>query len=75
MSALDEEDELSGSRQVILILRLVLDRQARLQHGELVDAESVSQGRFVSLTGMTDVLTGWFERHCRDDATDTDPTV
>jgi hypothetical protein len=72
VSALDEEDELSGSRQVILILRLVLDRQARLHHGELVDAESVSQGRFVSLSGMTDAVTRWFERHCRDDAVNTD---
>ena len=75
MRVLEEEDDLSGSRQVVLILRLVLDRQAQLHHGELVDTESVSQGRFVSLAGMTDVVTRWFERHCRDDAAGTDPLM
>ena len=69
---LDLEDELAGSRQVVLILRLVLDRQAQLHHGELVDAEAVCQGRFVSLTGLTDVVTRWFERHYREDAGDGD---
>jgi hypothetical protein len=72
---LDQEDELAGSRQVVLILRLVLDRQARLHHGELVDIESVSQGRFASLNGLTDVVTRWFERHCPADPTDADPMM
>ena len=72
MPVLDQEDELAGSRQVVLILRLVLDRQARLHHGELVDAKAVCQGRFVNLTGLTNVVTRWFERHCPDDAVDED---
>lgn len=75
MPVLDQEDELAGSRQVVLVLRLVLDRQARLRHGELVDAETVCQGRFVSLTGLTDVVTRWFERHCPDDPMDDDPMM
>jgi hypothetical protein len=58
---LDQEDELAGSRQVVLILRLVLDRQALLHHGELVDTESVSQGRFVNQAGLADTLRHWFE--------------
>jgi hypothetical protein len=72
---LDQEDDLADSRQVVLILRLVLNRQARLHHGELVDTNSVSHGKFVSLTGLTDIVTRWFERHDRDEAADADPMM
>ena len=72
MPVLDQEDELADSRQVVLILRLVLDRQAQLHHGELIDTAAVCQGRFVNLTGLTDVVTRWFERHYPDDAGDGD---
>ena len=74
MPALDQEDELSSSRQVVLILRLVLDRRGQLHHGELVDAEAIPQARFVSLSGLTDALNRWLERQYRAGAADADQT-
>ena len=54
MPASIEEDELVDSRQVFLVLRLVLNPQARLHHGELLDAEAICQGRFMTLSGLTE---------------------
>jgi hypothetical protein len=62
MPATDEDDELSGSRQVVLILRLVLDRQAGLRHGELLDTDAVGEGRFVSLDGLAEAVSRWLDR-------------
>jgi hypothetical protein len=56
------DDELYGSRQVVLVLRLVLDGQAQLHHGELLDADATRQGRFATLTGMTETVARWIER-------------
>jgi hypothetical protein len=66
--ALDQEDELSGSRQVVLILRLVLDRQLRLQHGELVDAEATVLGRFLTPEGLLEIVRQWLGRQPADHA-------
>ena len=68
MPSLDQEDELSGSRQVVLILRLVLDRRLRLQHGELVDAEATVLGRFLTLEGLPEVMRQWLGRQTTDHA-------
>jgi hypothetical protein len=64
--ALDPEDELYGSRQVVLILRLVLDRQLRLRHGEVVDAEATVQGRFLTLADLVEVIQQWLGRQRAD---------
>jgi hypothetical protein len=66
--ALDQEDELSGSRQVVLILRLVLDQRLRLRHGELVDAEATVLGRFLTLEGLLEVVQQWLARQPADHA-------
>jgi hypothetical protein len=66
--ALDQEDELSGSRQVVLILRLVLDRRLRLRHGELVDAEATVLGRFLTLEGLLSLVRKWLEQQPADHA-------
>ena len=66
--ALDQEDELSGSRQVVLILRLVLDRRLRLHHGELVDAEATVLGRFLTLEGLLELVRHWLARQPVDHA-------
>jgi hypothetical protein len=66
--ALDQEDELSGSRHVVLILRLVLDRQLRLQHGELVDAEATVLGRFLTPEGLLEIVRQWLGRQPADHA-------
>jgi hypothetical protein len=60
--AADKDDELSDSRQVVLILRLVLDRQARLRHGELLDTDAVGEGRFATTAGLLAVVQRWLER-------------
>ena len=53
-------------RQVILILRLVLDARGRLQYGEAVDTEARSQGRFVGWRGLTRTLRTWLARQEND---------
>jgi hypothetical protein len=60
--ASDREDELAGSRQVVLILRLVLDQQSQLRQGELVDAEATVLGRFLTLAGLMEVMRQWLGR-------------
>jgi hypothetical protein len=67
MALSHDDDQISGSRQIVLILRLVLDRQHQLRHGELLDAGAHLEGRFVGLAGLKDVLDRWLERQ-RDDA-------
>lgn len=66
--ALDQEDELSGSRQVVLILRFVLDRRLHLHHGELVDAEATVLGRFLTLEGLLEVVRQWLAGQPADHA-------
>jgi hypothetical protein len=68
MPVASPEDQLSGNRQVILILRLVLDRQAQLRHGELLDAEAHLEGRFAGLDGLTETVGRWLARQ-RDGTT------
>ena len=68
VSALDQEDELSGSRQVVLILRLVLDRRSQLRHGELLDDQATVQGRFLTLEGLLEAVRQWLERQPADHA-------
>lgn len=67
-----EADDLSDSRQVVLVLRLVLDQRALLRHGELLDAEGTGQGRFATVTGMTDLVRQWLENQQPDGLTDID---
>lgn len=62
MAAMRHEDELSGNRQVILILRLMLDRQNHVHRGEIIDVHGVCHGRFVNLPGLVDSVTRWLER-------------
>ena len=64
------EDDLSDTQQVVLILRLTLDRHAYLRHGELLDAEASGQGRFMTLSEMSEAVQQWLDRqqgdHFRD---------
>ena len=60
----NDDDPLSGSRQIVLILRLVLDRQHQLRRRELLDAEA--HGRIVGLAGLKDVLDRWLARQGDD---------
>ena len=71
----NHDDKLSGSRDTVLILRLVLDGQARLLHGELLDADAVGQGRFMTLAGLVEAVKRWLERQQRDLAPKGDHTT
>jgi hypothetical protein len=59
---LSTEDELAGNREVVLILRFVLDSHAELKYGELLDGHAVRQGRFVSLAELAGAVKKWLER-------------
>jgi hypothetical protein len=61
MLGLDRDHARSGNRYTVLIFRLVLDGQARLLYGELLDADAVGQGRFMSLTGLVEAVIRWLE--------------
>src|SRR4051794_7547990 len=56
------EDEISNSRDVVLILRLVLNSRSQLRYGELLDASAVHQARFATMHGLVAALNQWFER-------------
>jgi hypothetical protein len=60
------DDELSRSRHVVLVLRLVLDGHAQLRYGELLDGGAVQQGRFGSVDELMETLRQWLERQQRD---------
>jgi hypothetical protein len=62
MGRSDVESELIESRQVVLVLRLTLDRNSRLLYGELLNAEGVGQGRFIDLTHMSKTVKRWLGR-------------
>jgi hypothetical protein len=44
---------------VTVILRLLLGRQGRLEHGEVVDVDGTLRGRFNNWRGLTSTLRGW----------------
>lgn len=64
------EDELIDSHQVVLILRLTLDRDEHLRHGELLDSGAIGQGRFKSLTDLGETVQQWLERQRADRSQD-----
>lgn len=62
-------------REVVLVLRLVFDRRMDLRYGELLDAESVRQGRFVGLPDLADAVQQWMDRQRRSRPVSTDPST
>ncbi len=59
MSGFSQVDELSGRRHAVLVLRLVLDGDAQLCYGELLDAEAQSVGWFASPTSLASAVNRW----------------
>lgn len=59
-------DDLSDSRQAVLVVRLVLDQRACLRHGELLDAEGMGQGRFANVTELSELVRRWLESQQAD---------
>lgn len=50
---------LSSKQYVTLVLRLVLNKQDRLDHGELIDLSGKNEGRFNNWEGLVHVLEVW----------------
>jgi hypothetical protein len=46
-------DDLRTSRQLLVVVRLLLDADWQLQHGELVDVDETSRGRFAGWEDLT----------------------
>jgi hypothetical protein len=64
--SLSPEDKLADNREVVLVIRFVLDRHAELKYGELLDGHAIRQGRFVSLAELTGGVKKWLERQSSD---------
>jgi hypothetical protein len=64
------KDQLAGSRQVVLIVRMVLDGKSRLQYGELLDVETAGMGRFTTVNGLGETVKRWLERQRRVDGSE-----
>ena len=65
MSAASEESNLADRRYVTVVLRVVLDRQSKIAHGELVDVEGNLVSRFVGWRGMTRGIRDWVAHQVR----------
>jgi hypothetical protein len=66
----DIDDDLIDTQQVVLVLRLTLDRHASLRHGELLDAGAMGQGRFMTLSDMSEAVQQWLDRQREDRSRD-----
>jgi len=56
-------DILADKRYVTVILRLRIDRRERLVHGEVVDTEGKSQGRFAGWRELTRMVREYLMSH------------
>jgi hypothetical protein len=70
-----DSDELSSTRHVVVVLRLVVGADGRIKRGEILDPTQRPPERFVGLAGLGDVLQRWVDEgpggertHERDDA-------
>jgi hypothetical protein len=53
------DNQLADKRQVVLILRLVLNKQGQLLHGEIVDVADKVIGRFANWTHLNYLMQMW----------------
>jgi hypothetical protein len=58
---------LDDRRQLIVILRLVVDRWGLLSHGEVVDLDGTSLGRFTDWRKVTPIVRTWVQSRRADD--------
>jgi hypothetical protein len=61
---------LAETRQVTAILRLMVDRNGHLLHGEVVNVEDNSQNRFKDWAGLTRTLRVWLASQFQGDTPD-----
>jgi hypothetical protein len=53
---------LEDKRNVSIILRIVLDADGQVLHGEIVDVDGKVLSRFAGVDGMMDMLQRWLDR-------------
>jgi hypothetical protein len=58
---------------VTVILRLLLGRHGRLEHGEVVDVDGVPRARFKDWRGLTSALRDWLAS--REPSGPAEPTM
>jgi hypothetical protein len=58
-----QADRLADKRYVTLILRLRIDPRERLVHGEVVDTEGKSQGRFAGWRELNRMVRNYLMSH------------
>jgi hypothetical protein len=63
-------NNLAGKRNATLILRLVLDQQGRLMHGELMDVAGGPPDRFVAWRGLIRTVRAWLTSQEQAEASD-----
>jgi hypothetical protein len=49
-------EHLAANRHVTLLLRLVADPDGHLVHGEVVDSDGATRGKFASWTNLVELL-------------------
>jgi hypothetical protein len=53
------DDSLSAKRHVTLILRVLLDRHGRVDHGEMLEADGNPVARFLGSEGLVRTIRAW----------------
>jgi hypothetical protein len=64
------ENHLTDRHYVSVVLRLVLDQQGQMIHGELVGDANARPTRFSGWRGLTRALQSWLRRQEQDGVTD-----
>ncbi len=62
MAVTEPSNQLSDKLPVTLVLRMVLDAQGRLEHGELVNVSGKMEGRFNNRDSLLHALDAWLAR-------------
>jgi hypothetical protein len=53
---------LEDKRNVSIVLRIVLDADGQVLHGEIVDVDGKILSRFAGVDGMMDMLQRWLDQ-------------
>jgi hypothetical protein len=61
VSDLDDEERLANRRTVAVIVRLVLDRDGQLAHGEVVNRSGDVCARFAAWERLVPAVRAWLE--------------
>ncbi|WIX99162.1 hypothetical protein QRX60_34635 [Amycolatopsis mongoliensis] len=61
MATAEDGDSLARRHHTVVVLRLVLDGDGALSHGEVVDASGRARGRFGDWAALVTLLRSWLE--------------